>query len=101
MMGQGLALNEGVIRDDSGVVVNSSPSDYRMQGSLDIPPDIDVVIVEDPAHASTVPMKAKGSMESVNVSVVPSIANAIYNAIGARVRELPMSKERILKALQQ
>ena len=59
---------------------------------------IEPVIVEigEPSH----PFGAKGCSEIPYVRVAPAIANAIYNATGARLRELPMTADRVLEALK-
>jgi CO/xanthine dehydrogenase Mo-binding subunit len=65
---------------------------------LDIP-DIEPVIVElgEPTH----PFGAKGCSEISYVGVAPAVANAVYNAAGIRLTELPMTPDRVLKALQE
>jgi CO/xanthine dehydrogenase Mo-binding subunit len=94
--GIGWALNEEYYYNDDGHMVNSSLLDYRMPTSLDLPM-IDTVIVEvpNPAH----PFGVRGVGE---VSVVPpmaAISNAIYDAIGIRLNNLPMSPGRVLEAI--
>ena len=96
VQGIGWALNEEYFFNGKGEMTNSSFLDYRMPTSLDIPM-IDTVIVEvaNPGH----PYGVRGVGE---VSIVPpmaAIANAIYDAVGVRMRELPMSPGNILEAL--
>ena len=97
VQGIGWALNEEYYMSDSGQMLNSSLLDYRMPTALDLPM-IDTVIVEvaNPAH----PYGVRGVGE---VSIVPpmaAIANAIYDAIGARMDELPMNPPSVTMALQ-
>ena len=96
VQGIGWALNEEYFFDDDGVMVNSSFLDYRMPTSLDLPM-IDTVIVEvaNPGH----PFGVRGVGEIPIVPPMGAIANAIYNAIGVRMKVLPMNPARILEAL--
>ena len=94
--GIGWALNEEYFVNDQGHMLNSSFLDYRMPISLDLPM-IDTVIVEmaNPAH----PYGVRGVGEVPIVPPMAAISNAIYNAIGVRLNELPMNPGRILQAL--
>jgi xanthine dehydrogenase molybdenum-binding subunit len=95
--GIGYALSEGLAVDvDSGTVLNGTFMDYRLLTSADSPP-IDVVLVEE--ADGTGPYGAKGIAESGIVVAAPAIANAILHATGASVRDLPMTPERVLDAL--
>lgn len=96
--GLGYALSEGFCFDPrTGTALNQWFLDLRTPSSLDTP-DIEPVMVElgEPTH----PFGAKGCSEISYVGVAPAIANAIYNATGVRMTELPMTPERVLKALQ-
>ena len=95
--GLGYALTEGFCFDQrTGTALNQWFLDLRTPSILDIP-DIEPVMVElgEPTH----PFGAKGCSEISYVGVAPAVANAIYNATGARVTELPMTPDVILKAL--
>ena len=95
--GLGYALSEGFYFDPrTGTALNQWFLDLHTPSSLDIP-DIEPVMVElgEPTH----PFCAKGCSEISYVGVAPAVANAIYNATGARVTELPMTPDVILKAL--
>ncbi len=96
LQGIGYALLEEV-RLDGGAMANPNFLDYRMPGPQDMPV-IEPVIVEtlDP-HG---PFGAKGVGEPPIVPVAPALANAVANAIGVRVREIPMTPERIWRALR-
>ena len=96
VQGIGWALNEEYYFSDDGTMENSTFLDYRMPTSLDLPM-IDTVIVEvaNPGH----PYGVRGVGE---VSIVPpmgAVANAIHDAIGVRMTELPMSPGTVVKAL--
>jgi len=97
--GLGYALTEGFCFDPrTGTALNQWFLDLRTPSILDIP-DIEPVIVEqgEPTH----PFGAKGCSEISYVGVAPAVANAIYNAAGIRLTELPMTPDRVLKALQE
>ncbi len=96
VQGIGWALNEEYVFDHDGGMVNSSLLDYRIPTSLDLPM-IDTVIVEvpNPGH----PFGVRGVGEIPLVPPMAAIANAIHNAAGIRMRELPMSPAKILEAL--
>ena len=95
VQGIGWALNEEYFMNDQGTMTNSSLLDYRMPTSLDLPM-IDTVIVEvaNPGH----PFGVRGVGEANIVPPTPAIANAIYDATGKRMTELPMSPGAIQSA---
>ena len=98
VQGIGWALNEEYYFGEDGSMHNSTFLDYRMPTSLDLPM-IDTVIVEvaNPGH----PYGVRGVGE---VSIVPpmaAVANAIYDATGVRMTELPMSPGVVTKALAE
>ena len=96
VQGIGWALNEEYIYNEEGTMTNASFLDYRMPTCLDLPM-IDAVIVEvpNPGH----PYGVRGVGEVPIVPPPAAIANAIYDAVGVRMDELPMSPDRLLKAL--
>ena len=96
VQGIGWALNEEYVYNDNGVMLNSSFLDYRMPTTLDLPM-IDTVIVEvaNPNH----PYGVRGVGEVPIVPPMAAISNAIYDAIGIRMNDLPMSPDKILEAL--
>ena len=97
--GLGYALTEGFCFDQrTGTALNQWFLDLRTPSILDIP-NIEPVIVElgEPTH----PFGAKGCSEISYVGVAPAIANAICHATGARVTELPMTPDVVLKALRE
>ena len=83
---------------DDGRMLNSSFLDYRMPTSLDLPM-IDTVIVEvdNPAH----PYGVRGVGEVCIIPPMAAIANAIYDATGVRMNNLPMNPAAVLKALSE
>ena len=83
---------------DDGAMLNSTFLDYRMPTALDLPM-IDTVIVEvaNPHH----PYGVRGVAEVPIVPPLAAMANAIYDAVGVRMTDLPMSPAAIVKALSE
>src|SRR4029079_13988315 len=92
----GIALTEGFMYDDNGRLMNASLLDCRKLTAADLP-NIETIIVEVPAPAG--PFGARGVGEPPIVSALAPIANAIFDATGARITELPITPERIAMAL--
>ncbi len=94
--GIGYALSEE-LRVENGRVVNPSFTDYSLFSSTDLP-EIDLAFVEtnDPAG----PHGAKGIGEAPMIPVAAAIANAVFDATGVRMTELPMTPERVLARLK-
>jgi len=83
---------------DAGQVTNASLADYKIPAILDLPP----VMVNEAvaAEQSNGPFGAKGVGESATFCVSPAIGNAIADACGVRLSELPADPEAILRALR-
>ena len=96
VQGIGWALNEEYLFDEDGRMLNPTMLDYRMPTALDVPM-IDTVIIEvpNPSH----PFGVRGVGEPPIVPPPPAIANAIKNATGVRMTELPMSPPRVFEAI--
>ena len=96
--GVGWALNEEYYMGEDGRMQNSSFLDYRMPTALDLPM-IDTVIVEvaNPQH----PYGVRGVAEVPIVPPLAAVANAIYQAIGIRMTDLPMNPAAVVKAISQ
>ena len=96
VQGIGWALNEEYFFNQDGQMANSSFLDYRMPTSLDLPM-ISTIIVEvaNPGH----PYGVRGVGEVPIVPPMAAIGNAIQNAIGVRMEDLPMSPGAILEAI--
>ncbi len=94
----GYALTEDyVINKDTGVVESDNFTTYKIPSLLDLP-EIEVILVEHPVPSG--PFGAKGVGEPAFEAIAPAIANAIYHAVGVRIKELPITPEKILKALE-
>ena len=96
VQGIGWALMEGFDYGPDGRLRNASLLDYRMPTALDVPP-IECVIIETPVPG--VPYGARGVGEVPIVPPAAAIANAIARAVGVRIREMPMTPERVLRTL--
>jgi CO/xanthine dehydrogenase Mo-binding subunit len=83
---------------EDGRTLNPNFVEYKIPTIFEIPEEIKVLLVEsvDPEG----PFGAKGVSEGFQVPVAPAIANAIYNAIGIRFKDLPITPEKILAALK-
>lgn len=97
VMGLGSTLFEEVVVKN-GKFINKGFSTYIMPTSLDSP-DQEAVIMENPEEKG--PFGAKGIGEGPVCPVAPTIANAIYDAIGVRICQLPITPEKIYWALKQ
>lgn len=95
-MGFGYAVFEN-LQVEKGRINNNSFSSYIIPTAKDMP-DLKKFIVEDPE--GTGPYGAKGIGEPVMIYVAPAILNAIYDAVGVRIYDLPATPEKILKALK-
>jgi xanthine dehydrogenase molybdenum-binding subunit len=95
--GVGWALNEEYFYDENGTLKNSGFLDYRMPTCLDLPM-IETILVEvaNPGH----PIGVRGVGEVPIVPPPAAIANAIYQAVGVRMQELPMAPAKVAKAIQ-
>ena len=95
-MGLGQALEEEMVWKD-GLLMNPGMLEYRSPSSQESP-EIECVIVEsiDPEG----PFGAKEAGEGSLAATIPAISNAIYHAVGVRLRESPFTPERILTALR-
>lgn len=96
VQGLGYALMEELVWDN-GQLINPSFMDYKIPGVLDVPPKLHPIIIENPEP--THPFGVKGIGEPPVIGVAPSIANAIDRASGVRIRQLPLTGERVLRAL--
>jgi CO/xanthine dehydrogenase Mo-binding subunit len=84
---------------DGGQVTNASLADYKIPGMLDVP----AVMVNEAidAYQHNGPFGAKGAGESATLALSPAIANAIDDAVGVRLTELPLNAEAVCRALRQ
>lgn len=95
-MGLGYALTEELLVDQ-GRVLNPQFLDYKLLTAPDMP-ELAITLIEtvDPAG----PFGAKGIGESGTIPVAAAVANAVYDATGVRITEVPLSPERVYRALR-
>jgi hypothetical protein len=95
-MGLGQALQEEMVWKD-GLLMNPSLLEYRSPSAVESP-EVECIIVEsvDPEG----PFGAKEASEGSLAATIPAIANAMYDAVGVRLREAPFTPERVLAALR-
>ena len=97
-MGVGAALMEELVVDDrAGFFVNHDLASYEVPVHADIPHQ-DVMFLDETDPMSS-PMKAKGVGELGICGVAAAIANAVYNATGVRVRDYPLTLDKLLAKL--
>lgn len=95
--GLGYALTEEIILDN-GVTITPSFSEYLIPTSMDVP-DIQTILIESGEGLG--PFGAKGVGEPALISVAPAICNAVCDAIGIRIFDLPLTPEKVVKAFKQ
>ncbi|MBI2954508.1 MAG: xanthine dehydrogenase family protein molybdopterin-binding subunit [Chloroflexi bacterium] len=98
-MGIGASIYEEMLFDE-GHPTNTSFMDYKIPTITEIPSTENVVPAIVEAYHKEGPYEAKGLGEAVLVPVSPAIANAVYNAIGVRIKDLPITREKILAGLR-
>lgn len=100
IQGLGYALTERRLVDHaSGVQLNANLADYKLPTIADIPP-IDVLRIDIPDLVAN-PTGAKGAGEPPIIPTAAAIANAVADALGARIDELPITPEKVLDALKK
>lgn len=97
-MGFGHALYEELEFED-GQPVNATPIDYTIPRISDVPSAFDTILVENGDGPG--PGGAKGMGEGAILPVAPAIANALFSTYGIRITDLPMTPEKVWRALQQ
>jgi len=99
VQGIGSALTEEFIFNEKGALLNNNLTDYKICRAQDIPDEFLFIPIENPQHNA--PYGARGIGEHPRISVEPAIANAIHDATGVDLFEIPMSRERVWRALKQ
>ena len=97
IQGMGQGMMEEVFVED-GRVTATSFADYKLPTLLDLP-ELQTVLVESTIGAG--PYQIKGIGELANVPVAAAIANAVEDAVGVRIRDLPVTAEKVLRGLRQ
>ena len=99
VMGLGHTLMEHYILDDEGRIRNLGAIDYRIPTSMDLPGSMESEIVENGDGPG--PYGAKGMSEGALLCVAPAVAAAVRDAVGVEIHELPLTPERVWRALQE
>jgi CO/xanthine dehydrogenase Mo-binding subunit len=99
VMALGHTLFEEMVYSGAGALLNGSMIDYRVPLVTDVPPILEAVLVENGDGAG--PYGAKGMGEGGGIPVAPAVASALARATGVRVRDLPLTPERVWRALRQ
>ncbi|MBI3092298.1 MAG: xanthine dehydrogenase family protein molybdopterin-binding subunit [Candidatus Tectomicrobia bacterium] len=97
LMGIGMTFHEEM-RYENGQLINPSFVDYKMPSLRDTPLSVEIVLAES-GHPDG-PFGAKGIGEVAVPQVSPAISNAVFDAVGIRLTELPLTPERVLRALR-
>jgi 4-hydroxybenzoyl-CoA reductase subunit alpha len=97
LMGLGEALFEEVKFDEKGRILNPNLGEYKIPTALDMP-NVDPIIVE--SHEPYGPFGAKEVGEGAIMPTIPAILNAVYDAVGIRFHELPLTPERVFMAIK-
>jgi 4-hydroxybenzoyl-CoA reductase subunit alpha len=97
-MGLGESLFEEVKFNEKGQILNASLGEYKIPTALDVPAIQSLIIESGEPNG---PYGAKEVGEGGIMPVIPAILNAIYDATGVRINELPITSERIWRALQE
>lgn len=98
-MGIGTTLYEEMVMND-GVVLNPSLVDYKLPGAEDLPSNRNIKVMLTGMPHREGPFGAKGFSEGALVPMAPAIGNALYNAVGVRIKDLPITSEKVLKTLK-
>ncbi len=98
LMGLGYALSEEY-RVEKGQHLTKNLGLCRIPSIKDVPDTIECVIIEDPDPNG--PLGAKGISEVATVPITPAIINAIYNAVGVRIKDLPATKDKVLAGIKK
>jgi len=97
-MGLGEALFEEVKFDGGGRVANPTLGEYRIPTCLDMP-NVETIIIE--SNEPNGPFGAKEVGEGAIMPTIPAILNAVYDATGVRINELPVTSERVFDRLKE
>jgi len=98
VMGQGYTLSENLVTDQ-GKILNPSFVDYKLMRATDVPENFTSLMVE--TYEPEGPFGAKEAGEGLTNPNAGCIANAIYDAVGVRITDMPITPEKILKALDE
>ncbi|HET8563093.1 MAG TPA: molybdopterin cofactor-binding domain-containing protein, partial [Candidatus Binatia bacterium] len=99
MMGIGHTFFEQMVYEPNGQLINPNLIDYRVPTFWDVPREFHTVLVENGDGPG--PYGVRGMGEGGLLSVAPSVTNAFARATGARIKDLPLTPERVWRALKE
>ncbi|MBI5482232.1 MAG: xanthine dehydrogenase family protein molybdopterin-binding subunit [Deltaproteobacteria bacterium] len=100
VQGLGTAMMEELLLDEqTGRVRNAALMDYKIPTTEDLPAEVEAYYVETPQEDG--PMGARGIGEHTLIPTAAAIANALFDACGIRITEMPITAEKVLRALQE
>jgi carbon-monoxide dehydrogenase large subunit len=99
LQGLGTALYEDMRFDEKGRLLNPNFTDYKIPTSLDIPDEIVPIIVE--VSQPDGPFGARGIGEHTMIPIAPIVANAVEDALGIRIKTMPITAEKIALAIKE
>ena len=91
-----MALYSDFVTKPTGELESTNFTNYKVCTTLDIP-EFEVILIEEPTP--TGPFGAKSVGESGTIAIAPAIYNAIYDAVGVRVKDMPVTPEKIIEGL--
>jgi len=83
---------------DNGKILNPNLVDYKILRATDMP---ETEVIEIPTYEPEGPFGAKEAGEGLTNPTAAALANAVYNAVGVRIKELPVTAEKVLRALKE
>jgi CO/xanthine dehydrogenase Mo-binding subunit len=99
VMGLGHSLMEHLILDEHGRIRNLGALDYRIPTTQDVPRELHSILIENADGPG--PYGAKGAGEGGILAIAAAVGAAISEAVGVEIRELPLTPERIWRALRE
>lgn len=98
MMGVGEAMFEEIKYDEKGKILNPNFAEYKIPTALDMPNVVPIIVESDEPYG---PYGAKEVGEGAIMPTIPAVLNALYDATGIRFKELPLTPERVYKAIKE
>jgi len=99
-MGIGSTIYEQSLLEN-GAVINPNLGDYKVPGAPELPTGENALAMTASVPHQDGPYGAKGLGEAVMIPLSPAIGNALYNAASIRIKDLPITREKVLKALKE
>lgn len=99
LQGLGTAMCEGYIYDGRGCLLNPNFTDNKIPTSMDLPPEVECMVVETPQIDG--PFGARGVGEHSMIAVCGALGNALKNACGVELTHMPIRQEDVWRALQR